>query len=186
MIAAEEDGQRLDQPDLLTLSALILVAGHETTSNLIGNAVLALQRNPGERKRLVDDPDLIGTAVDEFLRFEGPIMFTDRAVRSDCEIHGRGIRKNQLVGLVLAAANRDPLRFEDPDRLDLGRLGNPHLAFGHGNYFCLGSQLAKLETEIAVGSLMRRFPDWKGGPESTGWRRSMIIRGPVSVLIRLV
>jgi len=185
MIAAEEGGERLDQLDLLTLSALILVAGHETTSNLIGNAVLALLRNPDERKRLADDPDLIGTAVDEFLRFDGPIQLTDRAAREDCEIHGRTVRKNQLVAVVLAAANRDPLRFTDPDRLDLGRADNPHLAFGHGNHFCLGSQLARLETELAVGSLMRRFPDWTGDPEPAEWRRSMIIRGPVSVPLRL-
>jgi cytochrome P450 len=186
MIAAEEDGQHLETLDLLALSALLLVAGHETTSNLIGNAVLALLRNPDERKRLTDDPNLIGTAVDEFLRFDGPVLFTDRAARSDSEIHGRRIRKNQLVGLVLSAANRDPARFADPDRLDVGRTDNPHLAFGHGNHFCLGSQLAKLETELAVGSLLRRFPDFTGDPEPTGWRRSMILRGPVSVPLRLV
>jgi len=185
MIAAEEDGERLDRLDLLTLAALLLVAGHETTSNLIGNAVLALLRHPEERKRLQDDPALITTAVDEFLRFDGPIQLTDRAVREDCEIGGHRIRKNQLVGLVLAAANRDPARFPDPDRLDLGRRDNPHLAFGHGNHFCLGSQLAKLEAELAIGSLVRRFPDFTGPPDPTGWRRSMIIRGPEAVPLRL-
>jgi len=185
MIAAEEDGNHLEQLDLLALSALLLVAGHETTANLIGNAVLALLRHPDERKRLQDDPELITAGVDEFLRFDGPIQLTDRAVRSDCEIDGQRIRKNELVVLVLAGANRDPARFADPDRLDLGRADNPHLAFGHGNHFCLGSQLAKLEAELAIGSLVRRFPDFSGDPSPPEWRRSMIIRGPVAVPLRL-
>ncbi|MFQ5416068.1 MAG: cytochrome P450 [Myxococcota bacterium] len=186
MIAAEEDGQRLEELDLLALSALLLVAGHETTSNLIGNAVIALLRHPGERKRLQQDPALIDSAVDEFLRFDGPIQFTDRAVRSDCEIGGKQIRKHQVVGLVLAAANRDPAQFPDPDRLDLGRRENNHLAFSQGNHFCLGSQLAKLETEIAVSSLLRRFPDFTGDPDPPAWRRSMIVRGPTAVPLKLV
>jgi pimeloyl-[acyl-carrier protein] synthase len=185
MIGAETDGERLAELDLLVLCALLLVAGHETTSNLIGNSVLTLLRHPLERKRLQEDPGLIGSAVDELLRFEGPIQLTDRAVKSDCEIGGRRIRANQLVAVVLAAANRDPARFPDPDRLDLGRRDNHHLAFGQGNHFCLGAQLAKLEAEIAIGSLLRRFPDLSGDPDPPAWRRSMIIRGPVAVPLRL-
>jgi len=124
--------------------------------------------------------------VDEFLRFDGPIQLTDRAARSDCEIGGKHIRKDQLVGVVLAAANRDPEQFPDPDRLDVGRRDNHHLAFGHGNHFCVGSQLAKLEAEIAVGSLLRRFPDLEGPRDPAEWRRSMIVRGPVALPLRLV
>ncbi|MCH6562058.1 MAG: cytochrome P450 [Myxococcales bacterium] len=186
MIAAEENGESLSETDLLALSGLLLVAGHETTANLIGNAVLALLRNPSERKRLQDDPDLIASAVEEFLRYDPPIQLTDRAVREDCEIGGRRIRKGQLVVVVLAAANRDPDRFPDPDRLDLGRTDHHHLAFGQGGHFCLGSQLAKLETEIAIGTLLRRFPDFFGNTEPTAWRRSMIIRGPEAVPLCLV
>ncbi len=185
MIAAEEDGQSLSELDLLALSSLLLIAGHETTANLIGSAVLALLRNPGERKRLQADPGLITSAVDEFLRYDSPIQLTDRAVRADCEIGGRRIRKGQLVVVVLAAANRDPERFAEPDRLDLGRTDNHHLAFGHGAHFCLGSQLAKLEAEIAIGSLLRRFPEFTGSSEPPAWRRSMIIRGPQALPLRL-
>jgi len=185
MITAEQDGLRLEELDLLALSSLLLVAGHETTSNLIGNAVLALLRNPDERKRLQDDPALITTAIDEFLRYDGPIQFTDRAVRSDCEIGGKQIRQHQLVGVVLAAANRDPEQFADPERLDLGRSDNRHLAFGQGSHFCLGAQLAKLEAEIAIGRLLRRFPDFGGPLEPNEWRRSMIVRGPTAVALTL-
>jgi cytochrome P450 len=147
--------------------------------------VIALLRHPGERKRLQEDPALIDTAVDEFLRFESPIQLTDRAVRSDCEIGGKRIRQHELVGLVLAAANRDPAQFPEPDRLDVGRRENNHLAFSQGNHFCLGSQLAKLETEIAIGSLLRRFPDFTGDPDPPAWRRSMIVRGPTALPLKL-
>jgi len=186
MIAAEQDGERLDEVDLLALSSLLLVAGHETTSNLIGNAVLLLLRFPHERKRLQDDLSLLPSAVDECLRYESPIQLTDRAVREDCELGGRRIRRNQMVAVVLAAANRDPDHFPDPDRFDVGRRDNHHLAFGQGNHFCLGSQLAKLEAEVALGALLRRFPDFDGPPEPPEWRRSMIVRGPESVPLTLV
>ena len=185
MLAAEQDGDTLDELDLLSLSALLLVAGHETTSNLIASGVVTLLRHPDERKRLQDDPGLLKSAVDELLRFESPIQFTDRAAREDCEIGGQRIRRGQLVGAVIGAANRDPERFPDPDRLDLGRTDNHHLAFGQGSHFCLGSQLAKLEAEVALGALLRRFPDFDGLPDPPEWRRSMIIRGPESVPIRL-
>ncbi len=185
MMAAEQEGQRLDEMDLLALSSLLLVAGHETTSNLIANAVVALLRFPGERKRLEDDPGLLPTAVDEFLRYESPIQLTDRVARQDCELGGRAVRAGQLVTVVLAAANRDPERFRDPDQLDVGRRDNPHLAFGQGSHYCLGSQLARLETEIAIGALLRRFPRFAGDPEPPSWRRSMIVRGPESLPLRL-
>jgi cytochrome P450 len=173
------------QDDLLSLSALLLVAGHETTSNLIASSVVTLLRHPDERKRLQDDPGLLKGAIDELLRFESPIQLTDRAVIEDCEIGGKTIKRGQLVAAVIGAANRDPERFPDPDRLDFGRTDNHHLAFGQGNHFCLGSQLAKLEAEVALGALLRRFPDFTGDPDPPEWRRSMIIRGPVGVPIAL-
>jgi cytochrome P450 len=185
MIAAEQDGERLDEIDLLALSSLLLVAGHETTSNLIGNAVLLLLRFPEERKRLQDDPSLLASAVEECLRYESPIQLTDRAVVEDCELAGQPLRRKQMVAVVLAAANRDPAHFPEPDRFDVGRLDNQHLAFGHGQHFCLGSQLARLEAEVALGALLRRFPDFSGEPEPPAWRRSMIIRGPESVPLKL-
>ncbi|HKJ23372.1 MAG TPA: cytochrome P450 [Myxococcota bacterium] len=185
MIAAEEDGERLEEIDLLALSSLLLVAGHETTSNLIASSVLLLLRFPDERKRLQDDLGLLATAVDEFLRYESPIQLTDRAVLHDTEVGGQPVRRGQMVAAVLAAANRDPAHFPDPDRLDVGRSGEAHLAFGQGAHFCLGSQLAKLEAEVAIGALLRRFPDFSGEPRPSGWRRSMIVRGPESLHVKL-
>jgi cytochrome P450 len=185
MLAAEEDGERLDETDLLALSSLLLVAGHETTSNLIANAVVLLLRFPDERKRLQDDLALLPSAVDECLRYESPIQLTDRAVKQDCELAGQPLRRKQMVAVVLAAANRDPEHFPDPDRFDVGRRNNHHLAFGQGHHFCLGSQLAKLEAEVALEALLRRFPDFSGSPEPPAWRRSMIVRGPESLPVKL-
>jgi cytochrome P450 len=176
---------RLDEVDLLALSSLLLVAGHETTSNLIANAVLLLLRFPDERKRLQDDLALLPGAVDECLRYESPIQLTDRAVLEDCELGGKRIRRHQMVAVVLAAANRDPAHFPDPDRFDVARRDNHHLAFGQGNHFCLGSQLARLEAEVALGALLRRFPGFAGAPDPPAWRRSMIVRGPEALPIAL-
>ncbi len=185
MIAAEEDGQKLNENDLVALASLILIAGHETTSNLLGNAVVALLRNPGERKLLTDDLSLLPNAIDEFLRFDSPIQLTDRAAIEDCEIAGQEVKAGQLVVVVLASANRDPARFEDPDRLDLRRENNQHLAFGLGNHFCLGSQLARLEAEVVLGALLRRFPDFEGPSAPIEWHRSMLLRGPMALPLRL-
>lgn len=185
MLAAEENGEKLDEKDLLALVTLIMVAGHETTTNLIGNSVLELLRNPGERKRLQDNPELIDTAVDEFLRYCGSVMMTDRAAVEDTEVAGQKVRKGQLVLCVLAAANRDPAQFDDPERLDLGRTHNPHLGLGLGNHFCMGSQLAKLETGIVLSSLLRRFPDLNGPTEPPDHIHSMILRGPSAVPLDL-
>lgn len=184
MITVEERGERLSETDLLALANLLLVAGHETTTNLIGNAVITLLRHPDERKRLQQHPGLITSAVDEFLRYEGPVQMTERVAREDCEIGGKRIRKGQLVWPVLAAANRDPAHFPDPDRLDLGRVGNHHVSFGMGAHFCIGSQLAKLEAEIAIGSLLERFPDLVGDADPPAWKRSMVLRGPESLPLR--
>lgn len=186
MISAEEGGDKLAENDLVALSSLLLVAGHETTSNLLGNAVVALLQNPGERKRLTDDLSLLPRAIDEFLRFDSPIQMTDRAVINDCEIGGHRIKAGQLVVIVLAGANRDPARFDDPDRLDLVREHNNHLAFGLGNHFCLGSQLARLEAEVVLGALLGRYPDFEGPTTAIEWHRSMLLRGPVSLPMRLI
>lgn len=185
MIEAEEDGQQLEENDLLALCTLLLVAGQETTANLIGNSVVALLRHPEQRKRLQEDPSLLPTAVNEFLRYDSPIQLTDRAVMEDFEIRGKPVKKGQLVGIVLAAANRDPEQFDNPDTLDVGRDPNPHLALGHGSHFCLGSQLAKLEAEIALGALLRRFPNFSGQTDPPGWRRSMTLRGPAALPLKL-
>jgi pimeloyl-[acyl-carrier protein] synthase len=184
LVAVEDHGDRLSEAELLSLCALILGAGHETTTNLIGNAVVALLRHPAERRRLQEQPDLIGSAVEEFLRYDSPVQLTDRVALEDCEIGGRRIRKGVMVGMLLGAANRDPERFADPDRLDLSRQDNEHLAFGHGIHFCLGAALARIETQVAITSLLRRFPDFRGDPQALAYRRSMVLRGVLSLPLR--
>lgn len=185
LVAVDEQGDTLTDAELLSLSALILGAGHETTTNLLGNAVVALLRNPGERRRLQDDPSLIVSAVEEFLRYDSPVQLTDRMATQDCEIAGQKVRKGVLVGLVLAAANRDPERFAEPDRLDVGREDNYHVAFGQGFHFCLGASLARTEAQIAISTLLRRFPDFDGEKDPKDWKRSMVLRGPTSLHLSL-
>jgi cytochrome P450 len=181
LVAVEEQGQTLSETELLALTMLILGAGHETTTNLIANAVLALLRNPAERRRLQDDPSLIASAVEEFLRYDSPVQMTDRVVTADCDVAGHPVRKGTIVALLLGAANRDPLRFPDPDRLDIGRQDNHHLSFGHGAHFCLGAALARVEAQIAIAALLRRFPDLDGERAPRDWKRSMVLRGPTAL-----
>lgn len=181
LVNVEEQGQRLTEPELMSLVMLILGAGHETTTNLIGNAVLALLRHPDQRRRLQDDPGLIRSAVEEFLRFDSPVQLTDRVAKEDLEIDGCQVQKGDLVGLILGAANRDPARFEDPDRLDVGREDNDHIAFGHGVHFCLGAQLARVEAQVAIQSLLSAFPDVRGPLNDVAWKRSIVLRGPIEV-----
>jgi cytochrome P450 len=186
MIAAEGDGERpLDEGELLALCGLLLAAGSETTVNLIGNAVLLLLRHPDERKRLQNDLSLLPSAVEECLRLEPPVQLTDRAVVARCEIGGVELAPGQMVAAVIAAANRDPARFPDPERFDVGRQGERHLSFGLGGHYCLGASLARLEAEAALGGLLRRYPDFRGEAQPLGWRRSAILRGPTGVPIRL-
>lgn len=181
MVAAEEQGDVLSEAELLSLAMIILAAGNETTTNLIGNAVVALLRNPEERRRLGEEPGIARSAVEELLRYDSPVQLTDRVAAEDSEVDGRTIRRGQLVALVLGAANRDPERFPEPDRLDLGRADNDHLAFGHGIHFCLGAQLARVEAQVALPALFRRFPNLDGERCPTQWKRSIVLRGLTSL-----
>jgi cytochrome P450 len=185
LVAIEDEGDRLSSSELLATVALILGAGHETTTNLISNAVVALLRNPGERKRFQEDPGLASTAVDEFLRYDSPVQATDRLLREDVEYGGQVLRKGQFALLLLGSANRDPAQFPDPDRLDLGRRENRHLSFSQGVHFCLGAQLARAEAEIALQVLLQRFPDLRGDPDPPAWRRSLVLRGPAALPVSL-
>jgi len=176
LIAAEENGDIFSEGELLAMCNLLLVAGHETTVNLIGNGVLALLENPDQLDRLRRDPDLIGTAVDELLRYTSPVQWTGRVAAAEIELGGRTIQPPQSVIGILGAANRDPAVFPDPDRLDLGRHPNPHVAFGRGIHFCLGAPLAQLEAQVAMPMLLERFPRLRtaGEPEL---RPTWVLRG---------
>jgi hypothetical protein len=185
MLAAEEGGEALGEADLLALSALLLAAGHETTTNLIGNAVLALLRHPDEKKRLLDDPSLVPGAVEELLRFDSPVQVTDRVVTEDLDFRGHAFRRGQLAVCLLGAANHDPARFPEPERLDVTRADRGHLAFGLGPHVCLGAPLARLEAEVALAGLLRRFPHFHGPGEPPARRASIVLRGPASLPLAL-
>jgi cytochrome P450 len=185
LVRAEEQGDVLSEAELDSLCLLLLVAGNETTTNLIGNATLALIRHPEQRRVLRGGAEEQRRAVEELLRFESPIQATDRVASEDLEIDGRRVRKGQLVGLLLGAANRDPAVFARPDALDLMREDNPHLAFGHGVHFCLGAQLARLEGRLAICGLFERFPDLCSRGELGPWKRSLVLRGLCSLPVRL-
>jgi cytochrome P450 len=159
LIAAEQDGARLSPQELRNTGMFLLVAGHETTVNLIGNSILALLRKPDQLARLRDDPALTRPAIDELLRYDSPVQLTQRITVSDYEIGGVTVPAHQQLVLLLGAANRDPAQFPEPDHLDLGRAeASRHLAFGGVPHFCLGASLARLEGEIAIATMVRRFP----------------------------
>ncbi len=159
LVHAEESGDRLTDEEVFANANLLLTAGHETTTTLIGNGVLALLRRPDQGAKLKADPELWPMAVEELLRYDGPVQFIHRLALGNRTIGDKTIRSGQFVYLVLAAANRDPARFTDPDRLDVGRTNSHHhLAFAQGIHYCLGAPLARLEAQIALRTLIERFP----------------------------
>ena len=184
MIEAREHGDLLSEGELVAMCNLLLVAGHETTVNLIAGGALALLRHPDQADRLRRRPALAATAVEELLRWVPPVQWTGRVAAAELEIGGRRILAGQSVVGLLAAANRDPDVFADPDRLDVGRDPNPHLAFGRGIHFCLGAPLARLEAQVALPVLLERFPDLRpaGDPEPRPtWNLRGLARLPVAL-----
>jgi cytochrome P450 len=177
LVAEEDAGDRLSTDELVANCILLLIAGHETTTNLIGNGTLALLRNPDELARFRAAPDLAKSAVEEILRYDSPVHLTGRGVREDVEIGGVTVPAGDRVTILLAAANRDPAAFERPDRLDLSRTDNRHLAFSSGPHFCLGAALARLEGQIALSSLVTRFPDLALADEQLEWNPTTTLRG---------
>lgn len=180
LIQAEEAGDKLSEDELLAMVFLLLIAGHETTVNLIGNGMLALLEHPDAMNRLQRDPALIKTAVEELLRYTSPVlMSTERYAREDLNLHGVTIPRGGMTLGVIGSANRDETVFENPDELDITREPNKHLSFGQGVHFCLGAPLARLEGEIAINTLLRRMPDLhlSVATESLRWRPSMFLRG---------
>ena len=177
LIAAEEEGNKLSEGELVSTCMLLLIAGHETTVNLIGNGLLALLQHPDQLRALRDDPGLIQTGVEELLRFDGPVQRTGRMTTTEVEIGGKRIPRDSVVVSVIGAANRDPKQFADPDRLDVSRKDNRHIAFGFGIHFCLGAPLARLEGQIALGTLLRRIPKLALVSNVPEWRESSTLRG---------
>ncbi len=180
LVRAEEAGDKLSEDELLAMVFLLLVAGHETTVNLIGNGMLALLQHPDQLQKLKDDPSLIKPAIEELLRYDGPVeTSTERFAREDIAIGGTVIPKGEMVMVVIASADHDPERFADSDELDITRADNKHLAFGKGIHFCLGAPLARMEGQIAIGALLRRMPNLRlaDSPESLTWRPGMVLRG---------
>ncbi|MGH7916779.1 MAG: cytochrome P450, partial [Candidatus Binataceae bacterium] len=159
LVAAREQSEALSEEELIAFVVLLLLAGNETTTNLIGNGLLALGRNPHELERLRCAPELMPRAIEEMLRYDCPVQSTARYPKSDIEIAGVTIAANTPTFVIVAAANRDPAQFPDPDRFDVAREPNNHLAFGEGIHYCLGATLARMEGAIAIGEVIRCFPD---------------------------
>jgi hypothetical protein len=185
LLAAEERGDTLTAGEVFSTLNLLLIAGNETTTNLIGNGVLALLRNPDELERLRKEPDLVESAVEELLRYDSPVQATSRIATEPTEMHGETVRRGQQLILLIGSANRDPEQFSDPDRLDVARKDNRHLAFGYGIHFCLGAPLARLEATIALRALLERFPRLALGSKPPERARTTILRGLKTLPVRL-
>jgi cytochrome P450 len=187
LVAVEESGDVLTREELLAMIFLLLVAGHETTVNLIGNGTLALLQNPDQMQLLQDDPTLIKSAIEEMLRFNGPVETpTLRWAFEDVEIGGKVIPQGDLVMPVLLAANRDPAIFTDPNTFDIRRTPNKHIAFGNGIHYCLGAPLARLEGEIAINTLLRRLPNLElnTAVEALRWNETLLLHGMKALPVR--
>jgi pimeloyl-[acyl-carrier protein] synthase len=177
LIAAELDGEKLSEDAIIANTILLMVGGQETTPNLIGNGMLSLLRNPDQLAQLRANPTLMPSAIEELLRYEAPSQHTTRITFEDMPLGDKLILKQQSVIAVMGAGNRDPVRFPDPDRLDIMRPDNRHLAFGAGGHFCFGASLARIEGQIAFTSILRRMSEIALESEDLVWRRNLGLRG---------
>jgi pimeloyl-[acyl-carrier protein] synthase len=182
---SQAEGSPLTDEVVLANCVTLYTAGHETTSGLIGNAFLELFRHPEQLQRLREDPDLIRNAVEEFLRYDTSVQKAWRLATDDVEISGVTIPKGDAVSAMVAAANRDPAHFSEPDKLDIERKIDRHLAFGHGTHFCLGAMLGRLETAVAVATFLPRFPKARHSEEGLVWGRDMSFRSLLALPVRL-
>jgi cytochrome P450 len=185
LLQAEDSGDRLSPNDLFATLTLLLVAGNETTTNLIGNGVLALLRQPEQLAALRADPSLMGSAVEEMLRYDSPVQATSRIALEDLQLGGRALRRGEQLMVVIGSANRDPERFPDPDRFDIARGERGHLSFGLGRHTCLGAALARLEARVALAGLLRRFAHLELAAEPISWSWTAILRGPRALPLRV-
>jgi hypothetical protein len=185
LLEAERESNGLNREELFTNCVLLLSAGHETTTNLIGNAMLALLRNRDQWESIVRQPELIESAVEEVLRFDCPVQWTSRLAGEPIQLRGHTILSGEIVLGCLGAANRDPERFNDPDRLNIRRADNRHLSFGTGIHYCLGAALARMEAEIAILELARRFPKMRLAKNKVKWLKGLTFRGVKSLPVLL-
>ncbi len=176
LVQAEERGDLLSHEELLATCTVLIFAGHETTTNLLANGLVALTEHRDQWERLQQDPSLIRPAVEELLRYDGPVKATFRWVKTDTELGGKELRAGDRMLAVLAAANRDPRKFAQPDDLDIGRVPNPHVAFGHGIHICLGAPLARLEAQEAFLALSQRFPQIRLADRPREYHRTIVAR----------
>ena len=177
LIDIEEDGEVLTEEELYAQCVMLLFAGHETTRNLIGNGMYTLLQHPEDMSELRENPELIRTAVEELLRYESPVQYTSRVVKEEMEVCGVRLRQGDGILFMFGAANRDPQQFADPDRLNIKRLNNAHLAFGAGAHFCIGNQLARLEGQIAILKMVQQFPRMRLTAERPEWTHNFSFRG---------
>jgi cytochrome P450 len=181
MLLPDPSGDAFSEDELIATCSLLLFAGHETTSNLIGNGIRALLTHPAELRRVAAEPALVETAVEEMLRWDGPSHGLARLVAADVELNGKQLKPGDRVFALINAANRDPAIFPDPDRFDVARDPNKHLTFAAGIHFCLGAPLARLEGQIAIATLLRRLADLRLADQELDWLDSMILRGVKSL-----
>ncbi len=177
LVMAEDQGDSFTQEELFSMCVLLIFAGHETTTNLIGNGILALLNNPSELAKLRQNPSLIVPAIEEIIRYDGPVQTTTRTALEPLEIGGKQIAKGDRISLTLGAANRDPAQFPDPDRMDITRGENRHVGFGFGIHFCLGAALARMESQLAIGAMVERMPELRLESADLVWRDNPILRG---------
>ena len=185
IVQAEERGDLLNHAELRAMLLLLLIGGHETTVNLIGNGLLALLRNPDQLELLRTEAGIERRAVDELLRYDSPVQYTGRMAAEDVTVGDQQVRRGDRVRMILASGNRDPEAFPDPDRLDLTRDALHHLSFGMGVHYCLGAELARVEGEIASPGFVRRFPNLRLATDTLHWRPATVMRGLESLPLAL-
>jgi len=177
LIAAEEEGDRLTAGEMYSTCVLLLLAGHETTTRLIGNDMHALRQHPDQCKQMQQDPSLTPNAVEEMLRYEPPVQMMARFAKEDIDCHGAAIKKDQLVMLVIASENRDATQNSDPDTFDIHRENPSHVSFGYGFHLCLGLALALLEAQVAIDALLERYPNMTLADQYVDWQTGSLVRG---------
>jgi hypothetical protein len=185
LVGEQEASSTLTEEELVANINILLSTGHETTTHLLGNGLLALMQNPDEKKKLQSQSSLLAPAIEEMLRYDNPVQITYRSALEDAEIRGKQIRKGDLVNTILGSANRDPGRFTNPDRFDITRNEGRHLSFGLGIHFCIGAPLVRLEAEIAFATLLKRFPKLQLATEALEWQEHPIFRGLKSLPVSL-